>query len=255
MRTTQAEQQVDVKLVNVTRYYVGFVLGVLAMMSILCLAVGCISQQERGVLAFQVAFGAAFVGSGVVPFFLWKRWAVSPAVVTIGTDRLTVDWLNADEPITILFANVRTYGTTSSRTWASLRFTLTDGTRERFATDEWLAPSSNFWEMVQAVNVAAAQYRAQLSQNSAEPKILGAQLPRPRAAAMSRERGFFEKRSSTVIFICLTAVMGLGLIVNALKGQRVGPLLAMSLGAWVLYLLPWLLGMDERRRNAENNKN
>ena len=252
MCTTRAEQQFDVKLVNVTRYYVGFVLGVLAMMSILCLAVGCISQQEWGVLAFQVAFGAAFVGSGVVPFFLWKWWAVSPAVVTIGTDRLTVDWLNADEPVTIFFANVRTYGTTSSRTWASLRFTLTDGTRERFATDEWLAPSSNFWEMVQAVNVAAARYRAQLSQNSAEPEILGAQFPR--AAAMSREWGFFEKRSSTVVFICLTTVMGLGLLVNALKGQRVGPMLAMSVGAWVLYLLPWLLGMDERRRNAENNK-
>ena len=229
MSTTQAEQQFDVKLVNVTKYYVGFVLGVLAMMFSLCFAVGCISQQEWDVLAFQVAFGA--IGSGVVPFFLWKRWAVSSAVVTIGTDQLTVDWFNADEPLIISFANVRKYGTTSSRTWASLRFTLTDGTRERFSTDEWLAPSSNFWEMVQAVNVAAARYRAQLFQNSAEPDTLGAQLPRPRAAAMSRERGFFEKRSSTVVFICLTAVMGLGLLVNALRGQRVGPLLAMSLGA------------------------
>ena len=245
----------NLRLIHPGKYLLGALAGIAFMMGTLFGAAKYALAYNWGIWGIMLAFGC----SGIVAYFFLKRVAVYRAVVTVEERQLTVHRSDGALLLLIPYADVVTYGNSYVRTRSVLRFKMADGTRHKLVAEELLGNAGSFWGVVHTLDRVAEQYRSYLveSQRAADCPSSGL-VPNELASRgyvpMVRERGFFKRRISTVLFIVLTCVVGVALLLGALSGRSIGPLLRLAILGWIIYLFAWLLGMDERRRYEEQEE-
>lgn len=237
-------QTVDVKLINLPKYWVGVLILVVAVLASLFAALGF----SAGKLGLIVAMAA----SALAGHFFMRWLSVYRAVITVTSSGLAVHLVNGKLLMAIAFAEVSSYRYKSTRNWDELRFKLFDGTRQRIVADSGRV---EFWELVHDVNqIVERHYRpAADSGGSIVPaELSAAQQRHPNRKVMAHEKSFWEKPISTVVFWMMTGVLVLALLAAALTDKAVP--LGLVVGGWVFYLIPWLLHIDQRIKNREAAK-
>lgn len=163
---------------------------------------------------------------------LGKAVSAVPTVVRVAPDRLTIFTPHSGEETQVPFADLAAYRASSYNGAEALRLTLHDARRLHVKINSRLYDGQDFGGMVAAFETAVGRFRA-----DAGP-----------AVAVRRERSFFEKPVSTVVWAVFTAfLVGTGWVIvtgpHPVKGS-----LFMALGSYLSYSAAWYSARARRNQ-------
>ena len=221
------ENQFELGLYNPAKSITGFLIAFSAVVTLVAVGANRITNSN---LVFGWSIGS-LVGGSLLAYLLIKKWAKYKVVVTVGVDQVNLHYLNSNRKTTILFGSLLSYRYETFNGRLVLCFRLINSRKVKMVAHDMFGKVGDFTGLVQAVEQAVKQYRGH------------------NTLAIIREKGFFEKRISTVILVAVTLLYGclIWKIIHQVLPIR-GSMIT-GLGIYIAYLGAWLAA--SKRRNQK----
>ena len=167
--------------------------------------------------------GVVVLGGAYGLHRLGKTVSAVPTRVTVSPDRLTIYLPRSGEETPVPFAQLAAYRASRYNGAEALRLTLKDGRKMQIKINNQLHNGQDFAGMVAAFEAALGHY-----QQASGP-----------AAAVQRERSFFEKPVSSWVFGAFTAALAWVGWFLATGPHPVKSSLFVALGSYISYATAW----------------
>ncbi|ALW86847.1 hypothetical protein AUC43_18250 [Hymenobacter sedentarius] len=197
----------------------------------IALAIGSVQVTRLDKDTAFIALMLLLLGGAYGLFKLTKKYGGRPTLVTLADDNITVLDQHSEELRHIVFADISSYRFSAFNGAEELRMKLKDGTKQKIGINTNLYGEQSLDELVREFEAALALHQPTAGQED----------------AIMREKTFFEKKISTVVFVLFGALIAWVVWMITMSEKPIHGNMLTGFASFIAYAVAWHRARERRR--------